>query len=130
MSECQPSAEGPGKVARKLIEAAFSNDFETARELCARDLVLNIEGIQTVRGHDGLRHVMEFNAEFSTDVSVEIHHVLESGDTAAINRTVNLTIAGTPLTLEVGAFFTLRDGLVTEWTDYQDMQKVSRALGH
>lgn len=130
MSESQPPAEGPGEVARKLIEAAFSNDFETARDLCAPDLVLTIEGIQTVRGHAGLHQVMEFNAEFSTDVSVVIHHVLGSGDSAAINRTTYLTIAGIPLTLEVGAFFTLRDGLVTEWTDYQDMQEVSRALGH
>lgn len=130
MSDREPSARGPGEVARRLIEATFSNDFETARTLCAPDLVLTIEGVQTVRGHAGLRQLMEFNAEVSTDVRVEIHHVLDSGDSAAINRTTCLTIAGIPLELEVGAFFTLRDGLVAEWTDYQDMQKVTRALGH
>lgn len=130
MSDREPSAHGPGEVARKLIEATFSNDFETARALCTPDLVLTIEGTQTVRGHVGLRQLMEFNAEVSTDLRVEIHHVLGSGDSAAVNRTTRLTIAGIPLELEVGAFFTLRDELVAEWTDYQDMQKVTRALGH
>ena len=130
MSDRQPSVGASGAVARRLGEATFSNDVETARELCTPDLVLTIEGIQTVRGHVGLRQLMEFNAEVSTDVGVEIHHVLDSGDSAAINRTTRLTIAGIPLELEVGAFFTLRDGLVAEWTDYQDMQKVTRALGH
>ena len=130
MSDREPSELGAGDIAKRLIEAAFSNDFETAKGLCTPDLVLTIEGIQTVKGHSGLHHVMEFNSDFSSDVRVEIHHVLESGDAAAINRTVHLTIAGTALTLEVGAFFTIRGGLVAEWTDYQDMQEISRALGH
>ena len=32
--------------------------------------------------------------------------------------------------LSAGAFFTLRDGLVREWSDYLDMSEVARALGH
>lgn len=130
MSERQAPGTGLGGRARALVEAVFSDDFETARSYCAPDLVLTIEGTQTVRGHEGLRHVMEFNAEVSTDVSVDIHHVLGSGDTAALNRTTHLTINGAQLRVEVGSFFTFRDGLVTEWVDYQDIQKVTRALGH
>lgn len=130
MSASESAERGPGEVARRLVEATFSDDFETAGSLCTPDLVLTIEGTQTVRGHDGLRQLMELIAEVSTEVRVEIHHVLGSGDAAAVNRTTYLTIGGTPLHLEVGAFFALRGGLVAEWTDYQDMQKVFRALGH
>lgn len=130
MSDQHATGGHPGQVARALLEAVFSNDFETARSYCAPDLVLRIEGVQTVEGHEGLRHLMEFNAQVSTDVRLDIHHVVGDGDTVAINRTTYLTIAGQPLGLEVGAFFTVRDGLVTEWTDYQDMQEISRALGH
>ena len=130
MSDNTAEGEGPGEVARALVEAVFRDDFATAVTLCTPDLVLRIEGTQVVHGHEGLRHVMEFNAEVSTDVHVEIHHVLGTGDTAAVSRTTFLTIGGTPLALEVGAFFALRDGLVAEWTDYQDMQIVTRALGH
>lgn len=129
MSDRQPK-DGPGEVARRLIEATYSGDFETVRTLCTPDLVLTIEGGQTVEGHAGLQQYMEFNAEVATDVRVEIHHVLGSGDSAAINRTTHLTIGGIPLDLEIGAFFTMRDGLVAEWADYQDLQKVHRALGH
>lgn len=129
MSDRQPDG-GPGEVARRLIEATYSGDFETARTLSTPDLVLTIEAAQTVEGHSGLQQFMEFNAEVASDVRVEIHHVLGSGVSAAINRTAYLTIGEVPLDVEIGAFFTLRDGLVAEWTDYQDMQKVLRALGH
>lgn len=125
---------GPGKdirqIARALIEAAFSGDTEGAIACCTPDLELRIEGIQTVRGHEGLQHIIEFNTEVSTNSQVEIHHMLAAGDTAAINRTTYLTIGGKEIVLEVGAFFEFRDGLVCRWVDYQDMGVVTRALGH
>lgn len=130
MGERRPRDGGSGDVARALVEAAFSGDFEAARSYCTADIVLTIEGTQTVRGHEGLRQLLEFNAEVASDVVLEIHHVLGSGDTAAMNRTTHLTIGGKRLRVEVGSFFTLRDGLVADWTDYQDMQNVWRALGH
>lgn len=130
MSGRDPRDDGPGDVARALVEAVFAGDYETARTFCTPDVTLTIEGMQTVSGHEGLLHVMEFNAEVSSDVSVEIHHVLGSGGTAALNRTTHLTINGVRLRVEVGSFFDLRDGLVAKWVDYQDMQKVTRALGH
>jgi len=113
-----------------LVEAALSGDFEAARSYCAPDITLTLEGIQTVSGHEGLRQLLEFNAEIATDVVIEIHHVLGSDDTAALNRTTHLTVGGKRLRVEVGSFFALRDGLVAAWTDYQDMQDVWRALGH
>ncbi|GAA1051673.1 hypothetical protein GCM10009570_02610 [Dietzia natronolimnaea] len=122
--------DGSGEVARALVEATFRGDVDTATSLCTPDLELRIEGTQVVRGRDGLAQLIEFNEEVSTDVRVEIHRVLSSGDTAAVSRTTFLTIGGTPITLAVGAFFTLRDGLVSEWCDYQDMGEVTRALGH
>lgn len=125
-----PDEGGPGAIARALVEAVFSGDFATARKFCTPDLVLRIEGTQVVRGHEGLRDLMEFNEEISSEVGVEIHHVIGTGETAAIKRTTFLTIGGESLSLEVGAFFSLRDGLVAEWTDYQDMRVVRSALGH
>lgn len=130
MGDRRMASGGPGRVARGLLEAVFSNDFERAREYCSEDLVMTIEGIQTVRGHDGLRSLMDFVSEVATDVRTAIHHVLGAGEIAAINRTAHLTLGERTYTLEIGAFFTVRDGLVTEWTDYQDAQEVSRALGH
>lgn len=121
---------GPAEVACRLIMASFPGDIETAKKYCTEDLVLRINEIQTVTGHEGLQQLMEFNEEFSRDVSVQIHHALGSGNHAAVSRTTHLTINGTAIQLDVGAYFTLRDGLVCEWTDYQDMRAVTRALGH
>ena len=126
----EQSSSSPVAVARALIEAASAGDYETAAALCTPDLELRIEGMQTVHGHEGLRHVNEFNADISTHIRVTIHHALGSGDTAAISRTVRLTIDGKDLELEVGAFFELRDGLVCRWVDYQDMRIVTEAIGH
>lgn len=119
-----------GDVARELIEAVFRGDVTAATALCAPDIVLRIEGTQEVSGHDGLAQVMEFNGQVSSDVRVEIHRILSSGDTVALSRTTYLTIDGQHVELEVGSFFTVRDGLVCEWSDYQDMVEVTRALGH
>lgn len=130
MTEPHRPSGGPAETARALVEAAFAGDFDAAATYCTPDLELRIEGTQTVHGHEGLRHIIEFNAEVSSNVRVTIHHALGAGDTAAVNRTTNLTIGGKDLTLEVGAFFELRDGLVCRWVDYQDMRIVTEALGH
>lgn len=134
MSDLEQSGAGRGRdaaeTARALVEAAFAGRYEEAAAYCTPDLELRIEGTQTVHGHEGLRHLLEFNAEVSANVRVEIHHVLASGDTAALNRTTHLTIGGRDLALEVGSFFELRDGLVCRWVDYQDMRIVTEALGH
>lgn len=130
MSNEQSVQVEPGRVARAFLEAIFARDFETACSYSSPDLVLRIEGHDRVEGHEGLREIMQFSAEVSTDCEMEIHHVLSAGETAAINRTTRATINGTRLTVEIGAFFTVRDGLVHEWTDYQDSQGVLRAIGH
>lgn len=130
MSDQRAAGVEPGRVARAFLEAVFAGDFESARSFCTPDLQVRVEDLQTAHGHDGLRELMDFVAEISTSVKTEIHHVLGSGDTAAINRTTILTIAGRDLTLEVGSFFTLRDGRICVWTDYQDGQAVLRAIGH
>lgn len=130
MSDRIQPGDAPTEVTRALIEATFAGDFETAATYCTPDLVLRIEGIQTVHGHDGLRHLIEFSTEVSTNARVTIHHALASGDTAAVNRTTYLTIGGKELAVEVGSFFELRDGLVCRWVDYQDMRIVTEALGH
>lgn len=132
MTERETSEQGKHScaVVRALIEAAFGGDQAGATRWCTPDLVLRIEGTQEVYGHEGLRQLMNFTDEFTSDVRVEIHRVIGSGNTAAVERTTFLTIGGEPVALEVGAFFTLRDGLVAQWTDYQDMRDVGRALGH
>lgn len=130
MSDRQQPGGGHAEIARTLVEAAFAGDVEAAAKCCTPDLELRIEGTQTVHGHEGLRQIIEFNGEVATNVRITIHHALASGDTAALNRTTYLTIAGTDLALEVGAFFELRDGLVCRWVDYQDMRIVTEALGH
>lgn len=120
----------PAAMARALLEATFAGDHEAATKCCTPDVELRIEGTQTLRGYEGLQHMIDFIAEVATNIRVTIHHTLGNGDTVAINRTVHLTIDGRDLVLEVGAFFEMRDGLVCRWTDYQDMRIVTEALGH
>lgn len=120
----------PAEVVRKLIEAAFRGDVAAATALCTPDIVMRMEGTDEVHGHEGVTQLIEFNEEVSSGIRVEIHRVLAAGDTAALHRTTHLTIGGQQIALAVGSFFTLRDGLVCEWSDYQDMGEVFRALGH
>lgn len=119
-----------GEVARQLVERTFRGDLAAAAALCTPDLELRIEGTQVLRGHEGLAQMMEFARDVATEVGLEIHRVLSAGDTAAITRTSYFTIGGERIELGVGSFFTLRDGLVCQWSDYQDITELSRALGH
>ena len=130
MTDPEQSGGGPAAVARALVEAAFAGDFEAAVKYYTPDLEIRIEGLQTLHGHEGLRHIMDFSAEVTADIRVTIDHALGTGDTAAINRTTHMAIGGKELALEVGSFFELRDGLVCRWIDYQDLRIVSEALGH
>lgn len=122
--------EDPGEIARALVEAYLSDDYATAIRYCSPELAFRIEGVQVVHGHEGLQQLMGFNAEVASDIRVEFHHVLGSGDTAALNRTTWFAVGGKRLVLEVGSFFTFHHGLVVEWTDFQDLQALERALGH
>ncbi|MBB1021317.1 nuclear transport factor 2 family protein [Dietzia sp. E1] len=130
MSDEQATEVDAGRVARAFLEAVFAGDPETACAYSSPGLTLRIEGQGTVEGHAGLREIMDLSAEVCSDMDMRIHHVLAAGETAAINRTTRVTVNGKRLTVEVGAFFTVRDGLVCEWTDYQDAQALLRALGH
>ncbi|AWH91435.1 nuclear transport factor 2 family protein [Dietzia lutea] len=130
MSDEQATEVDAGRVARAFLEAVFAGDFTTACARSSPELLLRIEGQDTVEGHAGLREIMDLSAEVCTDIEMRIHHVLGADETAAINRTTRVTINGKRLTVEVGAFFTVRDGLVCEWTDYQDAQALLRAMGH
>ena len=130
MSDRQATEVDAGRVARAFIEAVFAGDLGTACAYSSPELLLRIEGQDTVEGHAGLREIMDLSAEVCTDLDMRIHHVLSAGETAAINRTTRVTVNGKRLTVEVGAFFTVRDGLVCEWTEYQDAQALLRALGH
>ncbi len=120
----------PAVVARELVEARFHGDVDTVTSLCTPDIVLRIEGSHEARGHEGVAQLMEFNREVATNVRVEIHRVMVSGDTVAMTRTMSLIVNGQALELGAGAFFTLRGGLVREWSDYLDMSELARALGH
>lgn len=120
----------PGQVARQLLECTYRGDLAAASALCTPDLELRLEGTQVLRGHEGLRQMMEFASDVASEVRLEIDRVLSAGDTAAISRTTFLTINGTCIELAVGSFFRVRDGLVCEWSDYQDIGELTRALGH
>ncbi|EYT65056.1 hypothetical protein H483_0102250 [Dietzia sp. UCD-THP] len=122
--------DDPAVVARALVESRFRGDVTTATSLCAPDIVMRIEGSYEAHGREGLANLIEFNHEVATNVRVEIHRIMVSGDTVAMSRTMFLDVDGQAIELGAGAFLTVRDGLVREWIDYLDMSELARALGH
>ncbi len=129
MSGHSPTGDA-GAVARALVAAVTAGDYKTAITYCSPDLLFRIVDLEMLHGHEGLRALMEFNADVASDARVEFHHVLASGEIAAINRTNSFVVGGQPLVLEIGSFFTVRHGLVVEWTEFLDLQDFERALGH
>ena len=123
-------AGSPVVTARALVEAVVARDADAALALVAPDVLIRVDGLEDFEGYEGLRRLLSFQTEIMHDMRVEIRHALGTGESVAIDRTEYFTVAGEAIALDVGAFLTVREGLVVEWIDYQDLSDLARAMGH
>lgn len=116
-------------VVERLLRVTADGDVEAALELCAPDVVYVIESLDTYRGHDGVR---EFLADQLSVAGVDrlVQRVVADGDEVAVERRDTFLFPSGAITVPTAAFFSLRDGLVTRWVDYQDLRDMARMLDH
>lgn len=101
--------------------AAFNAaDLVAVMDGFADDAVLSV-GDQTVIGARAIRSL--FADSFASPVTAELtlHRAVVEGDTIACELTEQLTVEGTSHTIDVAAFYTVRDGRLVRVRIYRDL---------
>lgn len=136
---------GVEEVARRLIEAMTSGDFEAEMALYATDAVQHHPmADEPLEGRDAIRESEQLLRDAFTGIDVQERGILSSGSTVAIEMMLKATNTG-PLMLgpdqelpatgrriELPAVWMLEiddDGLMSEERDYLDTAPLFRQLG-
>lgn len=110
-------------VALRFIKAMGSNDPETAGACMAPDGVSVSKGFSKASGTRGAKLVVEaigaFKALMPTGLRLDVKRVIGEGDTVMVEAEGNaITADGTPYANQYCFVVTLRDGKITEFTEY------------
>lgn len=116
-------------VVERFLRATADADADAAVALCTEDVVYEIVSLDTYHGHDGVR---TFVADQSSLVAVhrELRRIVEDENDVAVERLDTFVFGEGTVDMPTGAFFSLREGRIRRWVDYQDLRAVAHALGH
>ncbi len=86
--------------------------------------------VDPVEGHDAIRTLIEGFTTGIDRVEFEIRHAAAVGDVVLTERIDRFFAPGREVTLPVMGAFEVRDGLITAWRDYFDLnQYMSQVAG-
>lgn len=113
------------EVVQAFLEAFALMDFDTALNYLADDCEYTNIPMSTVRGHDGVRSVLEpFFAPIHENEFVYLRRAAE-GSVVFIERLDRHRLDHGWRELEVNSVFEVHDGLITVWRDYFDLAKAA-----
>jgi limonene-1,2-epoxide hydrolase len=121
-------ADDPTSIVREFCDSWAKGDLDAIMAFFADDATYHNIPVDPVHGIDAIRQTI---AGFTTGVeSVEfrVHHVAAAGDVVLTERTDVFVFANGRIELPVSGTFELRDGKISAWRDYFDMQQFMSQL--
>ena len=113
----------PDEVVSALVRACEARDLDAVVALCADDIEYDNVPIGKVFGHEGVRKVLSGGVtEAATQVEWVVHRQVSSGSTVMNERTDRFLVAGRWMEIPIAAVFEVRDGRVSLWRDYFDLE--------
>jgi limonene-1,2-epoxide hydrolase len=104
-------------------------DFDGAFELVAPDIEYDNVPIGKVEGPDGIRSVFAQLDAMGVDAMEWVVHRQVASDTTVLNeRTDKFGVKGKWAGVDVAGVFEVRDGKITLWRDYFDMNGMTNAI--
>ena len=104
-------------------------DFDGAFELVASDIEYDNVPIGKVEGPDGIRSVFaQLDAMGVDAMEWIIHRQVASATTVLNERTDRFGKRSTWAGVDVAGIFEVRDGVITLWRDYFDMNAMTAAI--
>ena len=118
----------PLETVNAFMTAAAKRDYDTALPLLAEDVEYQNMPLPAVKGRDAVKETLEALMALSQDGEWRVDRELASGDLVMNERVDRFLLNGTWAELPVAGVFIVRDGLITEWRDYFDLQTIMNQM--
>jgi limonene-1,2-epoxide hydrolase len=118
----------PLEVVNTFIAAAAARDYDTALPLLSGDVEYHNIPIAAVHGREAVKEQLEFLMGMSEGSEWRIDRAVADGELVMNERVDRFLINGKWAELPVAGVFVVRDGLITLWRDYFDLQTIMNQL--
>jgi limonene-1,2-epoxide hydrolase len=113
----------PDEVVTALVRACEARDMDAVLSLVSDDIEYDNVPIGKVFGPEGVRKVLSGGvSEAASEVEWVVHRQVSSGSTVMNERTDRFLVAGRWIEIPIAAVFEVRDGRVSLWRDYFDLE--------
>ena len=117
----------PDDVVTALIRACEARDLDAVCALVTDDIEYDNVPIGKVHGPDGVRSVLSGGVtQAATDVQWVVHRQVAAGETVMNERTDRFLVDGAWVEIPIAAVFEVREGKVSLWRDYFDVETYRR----
>ena len=115
-------------IVRAYYAAWLADDLEGVMRLCTDDVVAVNVPIGPIHGKAAVR---DFFTKFARGMNAkhyDVHRILADETCAVVEGVENYVKNGKQVSLPYMSTFLFRDGLISEWRDYFDLQTVRKQL--
>jgi limonene-1,2-epoxide hydrolase len=124
------SAVTPIDTVTRFCAAWSRLDLDELLGFFAPDAVYHNIPVDPVVGHEAIRALVEGFTAGIDRVEFEVRHIAAAGDVVLTERIDRFIAPGREVVLPVMGTFEVRDGLITAWRDYFDLnQYMSQMAG-
>src|SRR3954452_5798107 len=109
-------------LVEEFCGAWAARDVDAILGYFAADAVYHNIPIEPAVGLDAIRAVVEMFVPPADDIEFTIHHMFSSGELVFTERTDRFVMGEKTIALPVAGVFEVRDGKITAWRDYFDLQ--------
>ncbi len=114
---------------RSFIDAWNQIDLDRVMTHFTDDCVYHNIPVEPVSGTEAIRKTIDGFAGMAEEIQWDLHAIAESDDGAVwTERTDGFKIAGNWVRLRVMGIFEFRDGKISAWRDYFDMNQFTSQL--
>jgi limonene-1,2-epoxide hydrolase len=117
----------PDETVTALIRACEARDLDAVCALVTDDIEYDNVPIGKVTGPDGVRSVLSGGVtQAAEQVEWVVLHQVATGDVVMNERVDRFLVDGRWIEIPIAAVFTVRDGRVSLWRDYFDLETYRR----
>jgi limonene-1,2-epoxide hydrolase len=112
----------PDETVTAFIHAIVAKDLEAALALADEGIVYDNVPMNAVTGVEATRAMLDSFVSGCDEIEWVIHHQVATGDTVMNERTDRFRTGENWVEIPVAGVWEIRDGRITLWRDYFDLQ--------
>ena len=117
------------RVVLDFIEACSANDIERILEFFDSDCVYHNIPVAPVKGVEAIRNVLESFLRLASKVDWQVRNAADAGNGTVLTERLDRFLMGEKwVELPVMGAFEVRDGKITAWRDYFDLNQFQQQV--